>query len=102
MRAKEILKCKCPICNKGSLFMIYENDSEPFLEFIPSYIECDNCNTRFSEIVLDKNDKVETYVIEKCIKYWGNKPILIVLNQKNDKFISDWCPRLGKVQTNDR
>lgn len=66
MRAREIEKYKCPICNKGSLFMIYEQDGEPYLEFIPSYIECGNCNTRFSKIVLSKNHKnVEAYEVEK-------------------------------------
>lgn len=66
MRAREIEKYKCPICNKGSLFMIYEQDGEPYLEFIPSYIECGNCNTRFSKIVLSKNYKnVEAYEVEK-------------------------------------
>lgn len=73
MRAREIGKYKCPICNKGSLFMIYEHDSEPFLESIPSYIECGNCNTRFSEIVVNDED-VGAYTLE----------------------------RLGKVKTNDR
>lgn len=66
MRAKEIGKYKCPICNKGSLYTIYEQDGKFYLEFIPSYIECGNCNTRFSGIVVSKNDKnVETYKIEK-------------------------------------
>lgn len=65
MKAREIEKCKCPICNKGSLFMIYDQD-QLYLEFIPSYIECGNCNTRFSEIVLSKNHKkVEAYTIRK-------------------------------------
>lgn len=66
MRAIEIGKYKCPICNKGSLFMIYEQDGQPFLERIPSYIECGNCNTRFSKIVVDKDGKnVEAYEVEK-------------------------------------
>lgn len=66
MRAYEIGKCKCPICNKGSLFMIYEQYNQLYLEFIPSYIECGNCNTRFSEIVVDKDGKnVEAYKVKK-------------------------------------
>lgn len=89
MKAREIEKCKCPICNKGSLFMIYEQYDEPYLEFIPSYIECGNCNTRFSKIVLSKNHKnVEAYEVEKMVKYWYDMPILVLLNQKNDEFIT--------------
>lgn len=66
MRAREIGKCKCPICNKGSLFMIYEQYCEPYSDFIPSYIECGNCNTIFSKIVVDKDGKnVEAYKVEK-------------------------------------
>lgn len=67
MRAKEIGKYKCPICNKGSLFMIYEYDGQSHLENIPSYIECGDCDTRFSEIVV-KGKNIVAYTVEKLYK----------------------------------
>lgn len=67
MRPRKIGNYKCPICNKGSLFMIYEHDSESFLWNLPSYIECGDCDTRFSEIVV-KGKNVVAYTVEKLCK----------------------------------
>lgn len=37
-------------------------------------------------------------------KYWYDMPILALFNQKNSEFIAipDWCPRLGKIQIDDK
>lgn len=67
MRNRKVGKCKCPVCNKGSLYMIYERDNELYWEFIPSYIQCNNCGVKFSKIVVSNDYKtVERYELEKC------------------------------------